>query len=114
MTKTKIEKKDSSTTKIYGFLCCLFCGIIGVCVPYLCHWAQETDFNCSRCGNRVAFRPHEGPIQTFRPQAAHLIPSKYAEAGGTDKATNGNTDRAVDNGPNLAAKMVNEIEPVEL
>lgn len=49
-------------------LCCLCCGIITVCIPFLCHWFEDTIIQCSGCKKQVALIPHDGPIQVLWPK----------------------------------------------
>jgi hypothetical protein len=56
-------------------------------MPYVFHWAQETDHYCSGCGNRVTYKPYEGPIQVLGPPQAQSVPLKVAEAGRNDSTT---------------------------
>lgn len=48
-------------------LCCLCCGIITVCIPFLCHWFEDHIVQCSGCKKQVALVPHDGPITVYWP-----------------------------------------------
>ncbi|KAJ5601072.1 hypothetical protein N7510_010606 [Penicillium lagena] len=79
-TQTRVAEENSSETRTASLLCCLFCGIIGVCIPSLCGWCADTDHFCTRCGKQVARKPHDGPAHEMFPPEQRQVASKYATA----------------------------------
>ncbi|OKL62623.1 hypothetical protein UA08_01246 [Talaromyces atroroseus] len=77
---TKVTEENSTQTGIAALFCCLFCGIIGVCVPYICKWAQDYHHFCTHCGAKVAIRPNDGPVQVQKPSGPASMPSAYPAA----------------------------------
>ncbi|KAF2738502.1 hypothetical protein EJ04DRAFT_509645 [Polyplosphaeria fusca] len=100
-TLTRVEQNDSSQTthvnpflcllrlmyvlrpayhsyRLAAALCCLCCGVITVCIPFLCHWCADIDHRCSECGKQVSHKPHDGPVQARYPTGSKERPSKYA------------------------------------
>lgn len=77
-TLTKVEQIDSTQTTLAAALCCLFCGVITVCIPSLCHWCADIDHRCSECGKQVSHKPHDGPVQARYPTGPKERPSRYA------------------------------------
>lgn len=87
MAKTKVEHQSSDQTayvlaiskvvslladlyidrpcSISAALCCVFCGIIGVFVPYLCGWSQDVDHYCTNCNRKVTHRPYNGVVNVI-------------------------------------------------
>src|SRR5277367_3252679 len=60
-------------------LCCIATGIIGVCIPSLCHWCADTDHHCSECKQLVMHKPHDGSPQAKYPASKpRQRPSDYA------------------------------------
>lgn len=60
-------------------LCCLCCGIITVCIPFLCHWFENTHIQCSGCKKQVAMIPHDGPIIVYWPQGQQGKPPQASQ-----------------------------------
>jgi DNA-directed RNA polymerase subunit RPC12/RpoP len=67
-TMVKIHKVGTSMQAVVGVILCLFC-IFLACLPCLCGMFENTEYFCSNCNQKVAQRPHDGPIQTFAPQS---------------------------------------------
>lgn len=44
-------------------------------------WAQDTSHHCTNCHHKVAFKPHEGPIQVLAPKSTGKVISQYAPVG---------------------------------
>lgn len=42
---------------------------------------HDTAHCCSNCNHRVAFKPHNGPIQVIAPRTTGKVVSKYAPVG---------------------------------
>lgn len=61
-----------------SLLCCLIC-ICLVCVPQMAGWAQNTSHFCTSCRNKVAFMPHDGPMQALGPKPQTQVVSQYAQ-----------------------------------
>ncbi|OCL11577.1 hypothetical protein AOQ84DRAFT_278201, partial [Glonium stellatum] len=76
-TKTRVIKEPSSQTSLAAAFCCLFCGIITVCIPFLCNWCADIEHTCSHCNQKVSHKPHDGPVQAKYPQASIATPSQY-------------------------------------
>ncbi|KAH8700432.1 LITAF-like zinc ribbon domain-containing protein [Talaromyces proteolyticus] len=76
---TRVNEEDSSQTSIAALFCCIFCGIIGACIPYICKWAQDFHHFCTHCNAKVAIRSNEGPVQVLRPTPVS-VPSAYPAA----------------------------------
>lgn len=62
VTKTRVDKEDSTMTMVAGGLLCLVC-ICLACLPCMLGWAQNTYHVCTQCGKQLAFRPHDGMLQ---------------------------------------------------
>ncbi|KAL0939645.1 uncharacterized protein CTRU02_206255 [Colletotrichum truncatum] len=77
-TTTVVDTEGTSMQILAGALCCLVCVCL-TCVPCLAGWCEDTHFSCSNCRQRVATRPHDGPIQVFGPQGPiyPMVPSQY-------------------------------------
>lgn len=56
-------------------LCCLCCGIITVCIPFLCHWFEDSIIQCSGCKKQVALVRHDGTTTVCWPDAAGQPPN---------------------------------------
>ncbi|KAI7777693.1 hypothetical protein LA080_003186 [Diaporthe eres] len=46
--QTNVSTEGTSMQTMAAALCCLFC-ICAVCLPYVCHWFEDTHIYCSRC-----------------------------------------------------------------
>lgn len=58
-------------------VCCLCCGVITVCIPYLCGWFQETAHHCTNCGKQVTNKTHDGQVVVKEPPKSRLEPTKF-------------------------------------
>ncbi|KAL7919139.1 hypothetical protein ACQKWADRAFT_302139 [Trichoderma austrokoningii] len=65
--KTVVHHQSTSQTSIAAAVCCLFCGILPVFIPFLCNWCSDTDHHCQNCKKRVAHQPHEGKMEAVLP-----------------------------------------------
>ncbi|KAJ4397389.1 hypothetical protein N0V93_001615 [Gnomoniopsis smithogilvyi] len=74
---TYVMKEGSSMQTMAAAVCCLFCGVITVCIPMLCHWFEDTTIFCSKCRKMVAKIPHDGTIQVNHMAGPPLVPSNF-------------------------------------
>lgn len=74
--QTNVSTEGTSMQTIAAALCCLFC-VCAVCVPYLCHWFEDTHIYCSRCKARVATIPHDGHIHIYQPTDPAMVATIY-------------------------------------
>ncbi|KAJ0104144.1 hypothetical protein J7T55_000495 [Diaporthe amygdali] len=74
--QTNVSKEGTSMQTMAAALCCLFC-VCAVCVPYMCHWFEDTHIYCSRCKARVATIPHDGHINIYRPTDPAMVATIY-------------------------------------
>ncbi|KAG8163417.1 hypothetical protein KVR01_006714 [Diaporthe batatas] len=75
-TQTNVSTEGTSMQTIAAALCCLFC-LCTVCLPYLCHWFEDTHIYCSRCKARVATIPHDGHIHVYQPNDPAMVATIY-------------------------------------
>ncbi|PLN74557.1 hypothetical protein BDW42DRAFT_189686 [Aspergillus taichungensis] len=61
-------------------LCCLTCGICCICIPCLVGFGNTFAHVCTNCGNKVAIKPNDSPLQVQRPQQTGSVPSQFAPA----------------------------------
>jgi hypothetical protein len=47
--------------------CCLFGGLCCAFIPFCMEMCHDAHHFCTKCGQKVAIRPHEGAVQTFAP-----------------------------------------------
>lgn len=74
--QTNVTTDGTSMQHMAAALCCLVC-VCGVCLPYMCHWFEDTHIFCSRCKARVATIPHEGHIQVYQPNGPTVAATTY-------------------------------------
>ncbi|KAI3392095.1 hypothetical protein diail_6201, partial [Diaporthe ilicicola] len=74
--QTTVSIEGTSMQNIAAALCCLLC-VCAVCLPYMCHWCEDTHIYCSRCKARVATIPHEGHRQIYRPDDPAMVATIY-------------------------------------
>ncbi|KAL6897629.1 hypothetical protein GGI43DRAFT_409499 [Trichoderma evansii] len=72
--KTEVRHQPTSQTSLAAAVCCLCCGILPVCIPFLCNWCADTDHHCERCKRRVAHQPHEGKMEAVLPPVSVVAP----------------------------------------
>ena len=69
---------DHDIHSFSALFCCLCCGVITVCIPFLCNWFAETDHHCTKCGELVAHKPHDGIMEARLPPPTKT--EKYGES----------------------------------
>lgn len=74
--QTNVSTEGTSMQTMAAALCCLFC-ICAVCLPYVCHWFEDTHIYCSRCKARVATIPHDGHIHIYQPTDPAMVATIY-------------------------------------
>lgn len=75
-TQTNVSTEGTSMQTIAAALCCLVC-VCAVCLPYACHWFEDTHIYCSRCKARVATIPHDGHIHIYQPNDPAMVATIY-------------------------------------
>jgi hypothetical protein len=68
----------ANASSLASLVCCLIC-ICLVCLPQMAGWAQNTSHFCTSCRNKVAFMPHDGPMQAVGPRPQAQVVSQYAQ-----------------------------------
>lgn len=53
--------------------CCLFGGICCAFLPFCMEMCHDAHHFCAQCGQKVAIRPHDGPVQVFSPAPPVVI-----------------------------------------
>ncbi|PKY09435.1 hypothetical protein P168DRAFT_278918 [Aspergillus campestris IBT 28561] len=66
---TRIVEEESDTTMLAAVLCCLTFG-----------FGNTFAHVCTYCGNKVAIKPNDSPLQVQRPQQTASVPSQFAPA----------------------------------
>ncbi|KAF1992350.1 hypothetical protein K402DRAFT_416024 [Aulographum hederae CBS 113979] len=64
---TKTTEHNSDQTALAGILCCLFCGIIGACIPFACQWCSDVEHTCENCKKVVALKGYDEPVKVSGP-----------------------------------------------
>ncbi|KAK3321744.1 hypothetical protein B0H66DRAFT_552556 [Apodospora peruviana] len=96
--KTNVVKNDTSQTTLAALFCCLFCGVITVCIPIMCHWFADIDHHCSGCHKRVAHMPHDGKMEAVlpRPEGTPMYaPSQFAPMSAQPQQTSSKVEGPV-------------------
>ncbi|CAM1506124.1 Fc.00g057650.m01.CDS01 [Cosmosporella sp. VM-42] len=80
-TKTKVEKEGDTMQCIAGLVLCMICVCLAP-LPCIQGWFTNTSWSCASCRHKVAYRPHDGQIETFEPpkDGANTVPTVYPEA----------------------------------
>jgi lipopolysaccharide-induced tumor necrosis factor-alpha factor len=55
------------TRRMAAVCCCLFGGIICAFLPYCMQMCHDAHHFCTSCGQKVAYAPHDAPVQVFGP-----------------------------------------------
>ncbi|EPS34307.1 hypothetical protein PDE_09271 [Penicillium oxalicum 114-2] len=66
-TTTRIQKESTSQTSLAACCCCLFGGIICAFLPYCMKMCHDTHHYCTHCGQKIAVRSHDGPVEVVTP-----------------------------------------------
>ncbi|KAF7713214.1 Uncharacterized protein PECH_001610 [Penicillium ucsense] len=66
-TTTRTEKESTSDTSMAAICCCLFGGIICAFLPYCMQMCHDTHHFCTKCGERIAVRSHDGGVEVVTP-----------------------------------------------
>lgn len=64
---TRVQKESTSATGLAAVGCCLIGGICLAFLPFCMEMCHDCHHFCSKCGQKVAIRPHDGPVQIFSP-----------------------------------------------
>ncbi|KAJ5397524.1 hypothetical protein N7509_005637 [Penicillium cosmopolitanum] len=64
---TRVEKESTSATGLAAVGCCLIGGICLAFLPFCMEMCHDCHHFCTKCGQKVAIRPHDGPVQLFAP-----------------------------------------------
>ncbi|KAJ5966291.1 hypothetical protein N7481_013005 [Penicillium waksmanii] len=64
---TRVQKESTSATGMAAVGCCLIGGICLAFLPFCMEMCHDCHHFCTKCGQKVAIRPHDGPVQLFAP-----------------------------------------------
>ncbi|KAJ5089472.1 LPS-induced tumor necrosis factor alpha factor [Penicillium argentinense] len=79
-TMTRVNKESTGSTGMAAVACCLFGGICCAFIPYCFEMCHDSHHFCTNCGQQVAMRPHDGPVQVYSPQAPVVSAPGHVQA----------------------------------